>query len=105
MPNLMLSKRLLAVASLFGVGGVLLIAGLAAEMSELFYGSGAVSGSGIILSIYLCIKDRPKDRVFESPIFAPRIYKEPGMKKNKSDTNLELMGAPKNTTDESENVV
>lgn len=100
----MLSVRLIAVASLFGVGGALLIAGLAAELSELFYASGAVSGTGLILSIYLCVKERPKDRVFESPIFAPRIYKEPGMKKNKSDTNLELMGIAANTTDETANV-
>jgi hypothetical protein len=99
----MLSKRLLVVFSLFGAGGALFIAGMAAQMSALLYSSGAVSGAGLFLSIYLFVKERPKIYVFESPLFPPRIYNEPSMKKNKSDTNLELMGGPKTTTDDGAN--
>ncbi len=77
-----------------------MVAGIVTQNSTLMYGSGGFSGAGILLSLYLCFKDRRAPVVFENPVFVPRIYKEPGMKKNKSDTNLELMGAAKNTTDE-----
>ncbi len=91
---------LLGVFALFGVGGCLLIAGIVAQNSSLLYGSGGISGVGLIVSVYLCARDRRGPSTFETPVFPPRVYKDPGMKKNKSDTNLELMGAPKNTQDD-----
>ena len=95
-------KHLLGILGLFTVGGSVLIAGIVTQSTTLFYTSGAISGVGILFSVALCVHERwrPPTLTFESPLFNPRIYKEPGMKKNKSDTNLELMGAPKNTPDD-----
>ena len=92
--------HLLTVFALFGIGGAVLVAGIVTQNASLMYGSGGFSGAGILLSVYLCFKDRRAPVVFVNPAFAPRLYKDPGMKKNKSDTNLELMGSAKNTTDD-----
>ena len=98
--NMRVPIHLLTVFTLFGIGGAVLATGIVMKNSALMYGSGGFSSAGILLSVYLCFKDRRPPTVFENPAFAPRLYKEPGMKKNKSDTNLELMGAAKNTTDD-----
>ncbi len=78
-----------------------MIAGIVTQMPSLMYSSAGVTSSGLMLSIYLYAKQRRKEAVFEVQNYIQRVYRDPGMKKNKSDTNLELMGAPKNTTDES----
>jgi hypothetical protein len=103
----MFSLHLVSVFGLFGVGGSILIAGIVTQMSLLMYISGAFSGAGILLSIYLCIRERSRARTYEpQPPQPRRIYRDPGMKKNKSDTNLELMGAaPHNTTDDVASVI
>jgi hypothetical protein len=98
----MVSALFFVALSFFGVGGGILTAGIVTQSSSLMYGSTGFTGAGLLLMIYLCVRERwtPPTLTFESPLFNPRIYKEPGMKKNKSDTNLELMGAPKNTADD-----
>jgi hypothetical protein len=96
--------HLLTVFGLFGVGGALLTAGILNQMTSFMYSSYAFSSAGIGLSVYLCFKDCRRQPQFEPPTFQPRLYRDPGMKKNKSDTNLELMGAAKNTTDDGTDV-
>ena len=93
---------IVCIFSLFGVSGALLIAGITTQASWMFYASGGFSVVGLASACYVCVRDRPRQIVFEAPAFPPRLYKDPGMKKNKSDTNLELMGTVKTTTDEGE---
>jgi hypothetical protein len=94
--------HLLTVLGLFGIGGSCLVAGIVAQMPVLMYTSGGISGATLLLSIYLFLKDRRRPPPFENPVFPTRLYRDPGMKKNKSDTNLELMGVTKNVTDDGE---
>ena len=85
--------------SLFGIGGGLLAAGVLLQSSTFMFSSGGVSGAGLIFSAYLCFQYRKLPPSFEPPAAPPRIYRDPSMKRNKSDTDLQLIGAV-NTTDE-----
>jgi hypothetical protein len=92
----MFSMKLLCILSLLGTGGVVLIAGIVTQITALIYVSAGLSGIGVVSSIYFYCREQRRPVVFESPVFSPRLYRDPGMKKNKSDTNLELMA----TTDD-----
>lgn len=85
---------------LFGSGGIIFIVGMALQSSALLYSSAGVSSAGILTSFWLCTCCTKKQPVvFEAP--QPlRLYKDPSMKRNKSDTDLQLIGSPKNTTDD-----
>ena len=86
----------LLIIILMLIGVLLLIFGIVYQMSNLFYVSGVFSFSGIVLTIYLCIKHKKPNVVFNPLDIPPKIYKDPTMKRNKSDTNLELMQTDKN---------
>ena len=101
----MVSSLFLVILGLFSTGGCIMIAGIVTQSSTIMYVSAGVSSVGILLSVYFCVRDRRQPAVFENPVFPPRLYSTPGMKKNKSDTNLELMGAPKNTNDDAPPIV
>lgn len=96
----MVSALFLVTLGFFGAGGSFLIAGIVTQSSVLTYTSIGVSSLGLALACYLCARDRRRLPTFENPAYAPRLYNMPGMKKNKSDTDLELIGAPKNTPDD-----
>jgi hypothetical protein len=97
----MVSNHLLSVLFFFGLGGSCLIAGIVTESAPLMYSSGAFSFVGILISCYLLWPRRTPSLQTPSFVAPPRIYRNPAMKKNKSDTNLELMGAAAaNTTDD-----
>lgn len=85
---------------LFGSGGIIFIVGMALQSSALLYSSAGVSSAGILTSVWLCTCcNKAQPIVFEAP--QPlRLYKDPGMKRNKSDTDLQLIGSAKNTMDD-----
>lgn len=97
--NIERNLPIVCVLTLFGIGGSLLIAGITLEMPALLYSSGGLSAFALAVSCYICARDKPRQLVFEAPAFPPRLHRDPGMKKNKSDTNLELMGSTKNIVD------
>jgi len=97
----MVSTHLLSILFFFGLGGSCLIAGIVTESASLLYSSGAFSLVGVLISCYLLWPRRTPSLQTPSLVAQPRIYRNPAMKKNKSDTNLELMGsAVANTTDD-----
>ena len=99
----MFHKKALPFAATFlllGTGGVLFIVGMALQSPVLLYSSAGVSGAGLITGMWLCTCCTKKPVVFEAPPQQPRLYKDPSMKRNKSDTDLQLIGAQKNTTDD-----
>ena len=97
----MISKHLFSVLCVFGTGGACMVAGIILQNSILMYVSGAINSVGILFTCYLILSNRNNNKPqIVAPVFPPYVYRNPAMKKNKSDTNLELMGAPKNTTDD-----
>ena len=81
----------MAVGSTFATSVALFFAGLGTGMSQFYYASGGVSVVAVIISLYFLFKSRNKVPQFEGPPQLIRVYNDPGMKRNKSDTNLELI--------------
>jgi hypothetical protein len=98
--NIKRSLPIVCALTLFGIGGSLLISGITLGMPVLLYSSGGFSAAAVAFTCYICARDKPRQLVFETPTFPPRLYNDPGMKKSKSDSNLELMSSPKNTVDD-----
>ena len=98
----MVSKHLILVLCVFGTGGGCLITGIILQNSILMYVSGGINLVGILFTWYIICSNRINNNKPPqmTPVFPQYVYRNPTMKKNKSDTNLELMGAQKNTTDD-----
>jgi hypothetical protein len=86
---------------LFGIGLVLFLVGMLMKSPEIVYSSIAVSSIGLIISIVMYFKNRKKPIDFTIPQ-PPKIYRDPTMKRNKSDTNLELIGQEKYSKNDNE---
>jgi hypothetical protein len=92
--------HLAGILAVFGVGIVLFGTGMVVQSAPLLYSSGGVSALGIVLGIWLFVTQGRKQATFEAPPAPLRIYRDPSMKRNKSDTDLELMATAKNTIDD-----
>jgi hypothetical protein len=92
--------HLASVLCLFGVGIALFGAGMATQSAPILYSSAGVSTTGIVAGIIMYFRQRRPQPTFDGPQQPQRVYRDPGMKRNKSDTDLQLIGAAKNTTDD-----
>jgi hypothetical protein len=78
-----------------------MVAGIILANSILMYVSGGINFVGILYTWYIICSNRSNNKPQSlPPVFPQYVYRNPTMKKNKSDTNLELMGSPKNTADD-----
>ena len=92
--------HLAGVLCLFGVGIALFGTGMATQSAPILYSSAGVSTTGIVAGFILYFRQRRPAPSFEGPQQPQRVYRDPSMKRNKSDTDLQLIGAAKNTTDD-----
>lgn len=84
--------------SLFGVGGSLFLAGMLVRIEALYYTGIALIGLGIPLVCYLAwtVRKRPSPATLATATVVqlpPYVYRSPGMKYNKSDSDLQLTAA------------
>jgi hypothetical protein len=86
-----LSKQLLTIGATFSTAVALFFTGLSTAMHQFYYASGGVSVIAVCISIYFLYKSRKKAPQFEGPPQLIRVYTDPTMKRNKSDSNLELI--------------
>lgn len=91
--------QLAYILILFGIGVVLFLVGMLIKSPEIIYSSIGISLVGLIISIFLCFKNRKAPIEFTIQQ-QPKIYRDPTMKRNKSDTDLELIGQEKNNKEE-----
>ncbi len=91
--------QLAYILILFGIGVVLFLVGMLIKSPEIVYSSIGISLVGLIISIFLCFKNRkpPIEFTIQHPA---KVYRDPTMKRNKSDTDLELIGQEKNNKEE-----
>ena len=95
-------------AALLIAGSIVFGAGIHTLTPAATYSGIGIMGSGLVSIVYLlCTLRRHSPQTeFPAPLFPPYVYTTPGMKRNKSDTSLELMsslGSPK--TDENGRVL
>ena len=86
-----ISKQLATLGATFATAIALFFTGLGTGMPEFYYASAGVSVVAVILSLYFLYLSRNKAPQFEGPPQLVRVYTDPGMKRNKSDSNLELI--------------
>jgi hypothetical protein len=94
--------------TLIVVGAGVFGAGMLTRLAAVYYSGIGIMSVALSLIVYLlCTLRRNVPAMeFPAPAFPPYIYTTPGMKRNKSDTSLELMsavGSPK--TDENGRVL
>jgi hypothetical protein len=85
------SCKLVSTSLIFAAAVGLFFVGLSTGKSEFYYASGSVSVLSLGIFCVITYKMRHAAPIFEAPPQPIRIYTDPGMKRNKSDTNLELI--------------
>ena len=79
------------IATIFSVGIGLFTTGLFLDSPPFFISSGCVTFLGVGTSLYFCVKHRKP--LPQQPVPSRTFqYRDPGMKRNKSDTDLTLIG-------------
>ena len=106
----MLCDKKTIIVSISGVSLVVVGAGvfgtgmLTRDPAVYYSGIGLMSVALTIVAYLLCTVRRTAPTTeFPAPVFPPYVYTTPGMKRNRSDTSLELMDSPK--TDENGRVL
>ena len=89
-----------ASTALLLCGAITFGAGILLQVPTATYSGIGAMGTAVVPMVYLvCTLRRHSPKTeFSAPQFPPYVYTTPGMKRNKSDTSLELMsvvGSPK----------
>jgi len=85
------------VATIYSVGIGLFTTGLFLDSTPFYISSGCVTSLGTMALLSFCLKHKkPLPQPITSHTFQ---YRDPGMKRNKSDTDLSLIGGSPATND------